>query len=95
MVIKIALHSTIDRQVLRLFPESGEGGLILKKMKVFPRRTYTNQDSSVTLRDAGFLPNISLNVHISRHEESPVIDDPNRHLLVTEDMQEPEVNSTP
>ncbi|OBZ84307.1 F-box/LRR-repeat protein 16 [Choanephora cucurbitarum] len=57
---------------------------------VFPRRTYTNQDSSVTLRDAGFLPNISLNVHISRHEESLVIDDPNRHLLVTEDMQEPE-----
>ncbi|KAI8364978.1 hypothetical protein EDC96DRAFT_575380 [Choanephora cucurbitarum] len=57
---------------------------------VFPRRTYTNQDSSVTLRDAGFLPNISLNVHISRHEESPVIDDPDRHLLATEDMQEPD-----
>ncbi|RCH81586.1 hypothetical protein CU098_007550, partial [Rhizopus stolonifer] len=42
---------------------------------VFPRRTYTNEDGSLSLRDAGFLPNVSLNVHILKHVVDPESED--------------------
>ncbi|KAI8359829.1 hypothetical protein BD560DRAFT_405380 [Blakeslea trispora] len=69
-------------------------------ISVFPRRNFTYQDSSVTLRDAGFLPNVSLNVHISRAEESSNMNSSGNYLPTTEeshylneedeDMQEPQ-----
>ncbi|KAI8077946.1 uncharacterized protein B0P05DRAFT_118392 [Gilbertella persicaria] len=48
---------------------------LISLVNVFPRRTYTNEDGSLSLRDAGFLPNVSLNVHISKHVVDPESED--------------------